>query len=188
MLQKARDQNLRSGFTALRNIPENMEGETYFLEMEEWRKLTIEAIANQEPKPLAFLKHQNFLNFSEFEAQKSPIYVNFVRHPVERIISWYYYIRAPDYQLLTDERTNSTQLKTDRLPLKHLKTTLEECFEKGLRGCVIKPGASIHDRSSFSNLPEFASQMSFFCGHEPICDKFESEELFSRAKEVSTEE
>jgi hypothetical protein len=46
---------------------------------------------------------QNFLKFEEF-GHSSPIYMNFVRHPVERLISWFYYVRAPWYQFDLDER------------------------------------------------------------------------------------
>ncbi len=45
---------------------------------------------------------QNFLSFEEFE-QPSPVYMNFVRDPVERLISWYYYVRAPWYHLVEDK-------------------------------------------------------------------------------------
>ena len=31
---------------------------------------------------------------------------NFVRHPVDRVVSWYYYIRAPTYQFREDRETN----------------------------------------------------------------------------------
>ena len=37
-----------------------------------------------------------FFLFSRFHLDM-PIYVNMVRDPVERVISWYYYVRAPWY-------------------------------------------------------------------------------------------
>jgi len=47
------------------------------------------------------LKHQHFLNFSEFDPSlQSPIYINFVRDPVERVISWYYYVRSFYHQVI----------------------------------------------------------------------------------------
>ena len=50
--------------------------------------------------PYSYVKHINFLDTEEFGfTAKPPIWVNIVRHPVERIRSWYYYIRGPAYQL-----------------------------------------------------------------------------------------
>ena len=54
-------------------------------------------------EPMVFLKHQNFLRFEEF-GHRSPVYMNFVRDPVERPISWYYYVRAPWYQVSVDSK------------------------------------------------------------------------------------
>ena len=74
-------------------MPENPGGkETIFLNDPGMRKMAVDTLAKEPTRPFAFLKHQNFFNFSEF-GYKSPIYMNFVRHPVERIISWHYYIR-----------------------------------------------------------------------------------------------
>ena len=42
--------------------------------------------------PYSFTKHMNFLDFEEFN-KTNPIYINIVRNPVERVISWYYYKR-----------------------------------------------------------------------------------------------
>ena len=42
--------------------------------------------------PFSLTKHTNFLDFEEFN-RTNPIYINIVRNPVERVISWYYYIR-----------------------------------------------------------------------------------------------
>jgi hypothetical protein len=46
--------------------------------------------------PFSYVKHMNFLNFEEFN-QTNVIYINFVRHPIDRVISWYYYIRQGWY-------------------------------------------------------------------------------------------
>ena len=89
-------------------MPENFSGETTFVESGTLRNLTMRSLYKQE-KPFAFLKHQNFLDFDE-AGLDFPIYMNFVRHPVERIISWYYYVRAPWY-LLEEDSYNNTVLK-----------------------------------------------------------------------------
>ena len=66
--------------------------------------------------PLSYVKHVNFLNFEEF-GRKNPIYINMVRHPVERIISWYYYIRQNWYQLKGDKNDpDKFELKNDLSP------------------------------------------------------------------------
>lgn len=46
--------------------------------------------------PTAYTQHICYVNFTKFN-QPTPIYVNMVRDPVERIISWFYYIRSPWY-------------------------------------------------------------------------------------------
>jgi len=45
-----------------------------------------------EPKS-SYSKHISFIDFRSHGFDFQPIYVNFVREPVQRIISWYYYIR-----------------------------------------------------------------------------------------------
>lgn len=42
----------------------------------------------------AFSPHMCFVNFTKFNRPR-PIYVNLVRDPVERIPSWFYYVRSP---------------------------------------------------------------------------------------------
>ena len=49
-------------------------------------------------RPFSYVKHLNFLDTTEFNLSM-PIYINIVRHPVDRVYAWYYYIRAPWYVL-----------------------------------------------------------------------------------------
>ena len=43
-----------------------------------------------------YFKHMYFINYERY-GQKNPLYISMVRHPVERIQSWYYYTRATSY-------------------------------------------------------------------------------------------
>ncbi len=65
----------------------------------------------------AYYKHVRFINFEKF-GERNPIYVNFVRHPVDRIISWFYYVRSTPYIINI----------TDPLPIGMFKTSLDDCL------------------------------------------------------------
>lgn len=55
------------------------------------RGLTRDAVYN---------KHTAFMDFAELDpAWKNPIYMNFVREPVDRYISWYYYTKQTTHAL-----------------------------------------------------------------------------------------
>jgi hypothetical protein len=139
--------------------------------------MAIEAILDMPPRPYIFSKHQNFFNFSEFYPETpgiQPLYISFVRHPVDRVISWYYYIRNPLYLISDDVQSD--------LSVKQIKNSIEECIHLGRNECFWPKGSRIHNgRIGGSH----KSQLSFFCGHHPECDLYDSDALFSRALEVS---
>lgn len=88
-----------------------------------------------------------------------PIYINVVRDPVERVISWYYYVRAPWYYV---ERK---QIFPD-LPLPDpnwLKKDFESCVLKGDRECRYLEG-EVHE-----GIGDHRRQTLFFCGHSEKC-------------------
>jgi len=77
--------------------------------------------------PASYTKHIAFIDFEELESLRGnkkyakqfasfqytfqrPIYINMVREPVDRIISWYYYTRAPWY--IVEKETNGKIGKT----------------------------------------------------------------------------
>ena len=102
-----------------------------------------------------------------------PIYVNMVRDPVERVISWYYYVRAPWYFV---ERKRAFP----DLPLPNpnwLRKDYDTCVRRGDKECQYIEGWSFgklilrifmkfiqgDERDDFGQLTEF------FCGQEDEC-------------------
>ena len=59
---------------------------------------------------------------------------------------------------------------------------MEDCFASGRQSdCVLRPDMSVH---SDPGMPEYSSQMTFFCGNDPQCDVFNGSEALKRAVEV----
>ena len=91
--------------------------------------------------PFSYAKHLNFLNFEEFNIT-NPIYINMVRHPIERVISWFYYVRQNVYLLDYDSESNSTKLQKPMPPIMY-KYTFDECVERKMNECVYPLGGKI---------------------------------------------
>lgn len=119
--------------------------------------------------PSVYVKHVCFVNFTQFNLDM-PIYVNMVRDPVERVISWYYYVRAPWYFV---ERKRAFP----ELPLPNpnwLKKDYDTCVRRGDKECRYQDG---DERDDFGQLTEF------FCGQDDDCTGFNTEVAMRKAKE-----
>ena len=83
--------------------------------------------------PFCYEKHMHFLDTTEFNAT-NPIYINMVRHPIKRVISWYYYVRSAKYLRMAG-------LRDDQKPrLKDMKISYEECVLKKKKECNYSTG------------------------------------------------
>ncbi|XP_032520680.1 heparan sulfate 2-O-sulfotransferase pipe isoform X1 [Danaus plexippus] len=131
------------------------------------------SVVTSHAPPASYIKHVCYTNFTRF-GYPSPIYVNVVRDPVERVISWYYYVRAPWYYV---ERKQAFP----DLPLPDpawLKKDFETCVLSGDRECRYLEG------ETHEGIGDHRRQTLFFCGHEPQCTPFNSVEALQRAKRV----
>merc|ERR1712106_420328 len=126
-------------------------------------------LVNYFEPPSVYVKHVCFVNFTQFD-MGMPIYVKLVRDPVERVISWYYYVRAPWYFV---ERKRAFP----DLPLPNpnwLRKDYDTCVRRGDKECRYQDG---DERDDFGQLTEF------FCGQDDDCTGFNTEVAMRKAKE-----
>lgn len=100
-----------------------------------------------------YTKHVAFIDFGKLDLPW-PIYINLVRHPVERLISWFYYVRAPWY---IAERVRNFPGEYKVPSIKWLKKSFETCVLQHHEECTFTQGEE-------HSLGDHRRQMLFFCG------------------------
>ncbi|TRY77290.1 hypothetical protein TCAL_00102 [Tigriopus californicus] len=120
----------------------------------------------------AWIRHYNFFNMMDYGALWNPIYINMVRDPVERVISFFYYRRAA-WNIV--ER--KLAFPNDPLPD-------PDFLRKDYDSCVLSgdPECSYEEGSNIMKYDDHRSQIMAFCGHDWMCTEFNSKDALERAK------
>lgn len=104
-----------------------------------------------------YIEHVNHINFTKFNLPR-PIYINLVRDPVERVISWFFYVRGSYSNAIKYQKFPDMPLK----PEKWFKKDFNKCVRTGDPECV-------YEQLSVEGGLDYRRQSQFFCGHEKAC-------------------
>ncbi|ALC45171.1 pip [Drosophila busckii] len=159
-----------NGFTHARNPGKAKE--TILMGKEVQKELMADLLTR--PKPHIYSQHVAYINFTRFHLPR-PIYINLVRDPIERIISWHYYVRARWYY-----NDMKAKLGDQAAPMpsdEFLDLDLDTCVKNKDPHCVF-------EQMQVKNpVGDHRRQTLFFCGmNKKICMPFNSPVAMQKAK------
>jgi len=146
-----------NGFTHARN--KGSAHETVLMNKQRQNDLIADLLIR--PKPHIYSQHIAYINFTRFHLPK-PIYINLIRDPIDRIISWHYYIRAPWYY-----RDMQAKLGDKAVPMPS-----EEFMNLDLDTCVKNqdPHCTFTQMQIKNPVGDHRRQTLFFCGmNQKLC-------------------
>ncbi|XP_030242655.1 heparan sulfate 2-O-sulfotransferase pipe-like isoform X2 [Drosophila navojoa] len=154
------------GFVTYRNeIPPTKK---IVYDYEEERAFAEELLELEEPS--AYVEHTNWINFTEHDMPR-PIYINLVRHPIQKVISAYYYHRHPMIYA-------NSLLRNPNKP-----TEKKEFFERSFNDCVrqrIAPECVFDPHLLYNG--DWRRFTLHLCGNQNVCTNFNSEMATQIAK------
>merc|ERR1719266_124791 len=121
------------------------------------------------PSPSVYIKHMKYVELNRFNVSRSS-YFSMVRDPVERIISWYYYVRAPWYYPERNRASPNISMPSKAWTLQGF----EACVLNGYNECIFKKGQPRND---------FAQITEYFCGQDEYCRNFNDDTALAKAME-----
>lgn len=122
----------------------NVTGNNHVLSLANQYKIVQNITHWDNMKPAVYHGHFAFIDFAKFSARK-PLFINIVRKPLDRLISYYYFLRYGD------------NYRPYLIRKKHGDTmTFDECFLKNQADC---------------DPNNMWLQIPFFCGHSVECWK-----------------
>jgi len=146
-----------NGFSTARN-PGSVK-ETVLLSKDGQKNLIGDLLTRR--KPHIYSQHISYINFTRFHLPR-PIYINLVRDPIERLISWHYYIRARWYynDMKAKLGENSIKMPSDEF----LNLDLDTCVRNH------DPHCTFEQMQIKNPVGDHRRQTLFFCGmNKKLC-------------------
>ncbi|KAI5704636.1 hypothetical protein M8J75_007456 [Diaphorina citri] len=121
----------------------NVTGNNHVLSLADQYRFVNNVTKWRDRRPALYHGHFGFIDFQQFGSKEQPLFINILRKPLDRLVSYYYFLRYGD-----NYRPHLVRKKHGD------KTTFDECIRLNRTEC---------------SLENMWLQVPFLCGHAAAC-------------------